>query len=66
MKNGLKKVVKACFGYAVERLLINALKHSEINLPESVELRMERIGIDPRRRPETLTIRRIVSAYQKP
>ena len=55
-----KRVVRACFGYR-RKMLINALKHSEINLPESVELRMERIGIDPRRRPETLTIREFVS-----
>ncbi len=50
-----KKVVKACFGYR-RKTLSNALKHSELSLPESLELRMERIGIDPRRRPETLTI----------
>ncbi|MGZ3567557.1 MAG: 16S rRNA (adenine(1518)-N(6)/adenine(1519)-N(6))-dimethyltransferase RsmA, partial [Thermodesulfobacteriota bacterium] len=51
-----KRVVKACFGYR-RKTLINALKHSEVSLPESVESRMEKIGIDPRRRPETLTIK---------
>jgi 16S rRNA (adenine1518-N6/adenine1519-N6)-dimethyltransferase len=50
-----KRLVKACFGYR-RKTLINALKHSELSLPESVESRMEEIGIDPRRRPETLTI----------
>jgi 16S rRNA (adenine1518-N6/adenine1519-N6)-dimethyltransferase len=50
-----KKVVKACFGYR-RKTLSNALKHSQLSLPEFIESRMERIGIDPRRRPETLTI----------
>jgi 16S rRNA (adenine1518-N6/adenine1519-N6)-dimethyltransferase len=50
-----KKVVKACFGYR-RKTLANALKHSGLSLPESIESRMERIGIDPQRRPETLTI----------
>jgi 16S rRNA (adenine1518-N6/adenine1519-N6)-dimethyltransferase len=50
-----KKVVKACFGYR-RKTLINALKHSGFTLPESIELKMEKIGINPRRRPETLTI----------
>ena len=50
-----KRVVKACFGYR-RKTLINALRHSELSLPESIESRMEKIGIDPRRRPETLTI----------
>jgi 16S rRNA (adenine1518-N6/adenine1519-N6)-dimethyltransferase len=55
-----KKVVKACFGYR-RKTLVNALKHSELTLPESIELKMEAIGIDPRRRPETLTIQEFVS-----
>ena len=50
-----KRVVKASFGYR-RKTLINALKHSGLSLPGSVESRMEEIGIDPRRRPETLTI----------
>ena len=50
-----KKVVKACFGYR-RKTLSNALKHSELSLSEFIETRMEKIGIDSRRRPETLTI----------
>ncbi len=48
-------VVKACFGHR-RKTLANALKHSELSLPESIESKMESIGIEPRRRPETLTI----------
>ena len=54
-----KKVVKGCFGYR-RKTLMNALKHSGLPLPESTESKMEKIGIDPRRRPETLTIRELV------
>jgi len=50
-----KRVVKACFSYR-RKTLSNALKHSGLSVPDSVESRMEDIGIDPRRRPETLTI----------
>jgi 16S rRNA (adenine1518-N6/adenine1519-N6)-dimethyltransferase len=50
-----KKVVRGCFGYR-RKTLINGLKHSGLSLPPDVERRMEKIGIDPRRRPETLTI----------
>jgi len=50
-----RRVVKACFGYR-RKTLINALRHSELSLPQSIESRMEEAGIDPRRRPETLTI----------
>jgi 16S rRNA (adenine1518-N6/adenine1519-N6)-dimethyltransferase len=50
-----KRIVKACFGYR-RKTLLNALKHSELPLPVSPESRMEKVGIDPRRRPETLTI----------
>jgi len=50
-----KKVVKGCFGYR-RKTLANALKHSELPLPESLESRMEAVEIDPRRRPETLSI----------
>jgi 16S rRNA (adenine1518-N6/adenine1519-N6)-dimethyltransferase len=50
-----KRVVKACFGYR-RKTLVNALKHSGLSLPRSVESRMGEIDIDPRRRPETLTI----------
>lgn len=50
-----KKVVRGCFGYR-RKTLINGLKHSGLSLPPDVDRRMEKIGIDPRRRPETLTI----------
>jgi len=55
-----RKVVKGCFSYR-RKTLANALKHSELSLPESIELKMMAIGIDPRRRPETLTIQEFVS-----
>jgi len=55
-----RRVVKACFGYR-RKTLINALKHSELSLPEFIESRMEEAGIDPRRRPETLTIEEFAS-----
>lgn len=54
-----KKVVKACFGYR-RKTLVNALKHSDLSLPESIESRMEKIEIDPRRRPETLAIEEFI------
>ncbi len=50
-----KKVVKGCLGYR-RKTIANALKNSGLPLPEGLIERMERIGIDPRRRPETLTI----------
>ena len=55
----LHRVVRACFGYR-RKTLINALKHSDLPLPPSPEEKMERIGIDPRRRPETLTIQEFI------
>jgi 16S rRNA (adenine1518-N6/adenine1519-N6)-dimethyltransferase len=54
-----KKVVKACFGYR-RKTLVNALKHSGLPVPESIESKMESIEIDPRRRPETLTIEEFI------
>jgi 16S rRNA (adenine1518-N6/adenine1519-N6)-dimethyltransferase len=50
-----KKVVKGCFSYRRKRL-INALRHADLPLPEDLEQRIEKIGIAPQRRPETLTI----------
>jgi 16S rRNA (adenine1518-N6/adenine1519-N6)-dimethyltransferase len=50
-----KKVVKGCLGYR-RKTLANALKHSGLSLPDDLEGRLERIDIDSRRRPETLTI----------
>jgi 16S rRNA (adenine1518-N6/adenine1519-N6)-dimethyltransferase len=61
-----KRVVKACFSYR-RKTLANALKHSELILPESIESKMKGIGIDPRRRPETLSIQefaRLASALK--
>jgi 16S rRNA (adenine1518-N6/adenine1519-N6)-dimethyltransferase len=54
-----KRVVRAGFGYR-RKTLVNALKHSELSLPEFLESRMEKVGIDPRRRPETLTIEEFI------
>ena len=54
------KVVKASFGYR-RKTLANALKHSELSLPDSIESRIEEVGIDPRRRPETLTLQEFSS-----
>jgi 16S rRNA (adenine1518-N6/adenine1519-N6)-dimethyltransferase len=50
-----KKIVKGCFSYR-RKILINSLKHSDLTLPHDVESRVEKIGIDLRRRPETLSI----------
>jgi 16S rRNA (adenine1518-N6/adenine1519-N6)-dimethyltransferase len=54
-----RKVVKGCFGYR-RKILINALKHSGLSLPVDIDERLEKIGIDSRRRPETLTIQEFV------
>ncbi len=54
-----KKVVKACFGYR-RKTLLNALKHSELPLNESTGSKMDKAGIDPQRRPETLTIEEFI------
>jgi len=54
-----RAVVKGCLGYR-RKTLTNALKHSNLLLPEDVEERLEGIGIDPRRRPETLSVREFV------
>jgi 16S rRNA (adenine1518-N6/adenine1519-N6)-dimethyltransferase len=54
-----KAVVKACFGYR-RKTLLNALKHSGLSLPESPESKMEKAGINPQRRPETLAIEEFI------
>jgi len=54
-----KKIVKGCFGYR-RKTLMNALKHSRLPFPQSIESRMKKIGIDPQKRPETLTIQDLV------
>jgi 16S rRNA (adenine1518-N6/adenine1519-N6)-dimethyltransferase len=51
-----KKIVKGCFGYR-RKTLNNALKHSDLTLPHDIESRVAKIGVDLRRRPETLSIR---------
>ena len=58
-KGWFKKVVKGCFSYRRKRL-INALRHADLPLPEDLEKRIEKIGVDPQRRPETLTIQEFV------
>ncbi len=55
-----KKVVRGCLGYR-RKTLINALKHSGLPLPPAIESTLERIEIDPRRRPGTLTIEEFVN-----
>jgi 16S rRNA (adenine1518-N6/adenine1519-N6)-dimethyltransferase len=50
-----RKVVRGCLGYR-RKTLSNALKHSGLALPEDAEERMAQVGIDSRRRPETLAI----------
>jgi 16S rRNA (adenine1518-N6/adenine1519-N6)-dimethyltransferase len=50
-----KAVVRGVFAYR-RKTLINALRHSGLSLPEEMSGRIERLEIDPRRRPETLTI----------
>jgi 16S rRNA (adenine1518-N6/adenine1519-N6)-dimethyltransferase len=49
------QVVRGCFRYR-RKTLINGLKHSGLSLPQDLERRFENIGIDPRRRPETLSV----------
>ncbi len=50
-----RKVVRGCFSYRRKKL-INALRHSKLLSPQHIEERIEKAGIDPERRPETLTI----------
>jgi 16S rRNA (adenine1518-N6/adenine1519-N6)-dimethyltransferase len=53
-----KKVVRGCMGYR-RKTLNNALKHSGLPLPPELVERLREIGIDPQRRPETLTIQEL-------
>jgi 16S rRNA (adenine1518-N6/adenine1519-N6)-dimethyltransferase len=50
-----KRVVQGCLSYRRKKLM-NALKHSSIPLPPSLEGVLEKIGIDSQRRPDTLTV----------
>ena len=59
-EEGFRAVVKGCLGYR-RKTLANALKHSDLLLPEDLEKRLEEIGIDPRRRPETLSVQEFVA-----
>ena len=54
-----KEVVKASFSHR-RKTLINSLKHSGLPLPLLIEERMKAIGIDLRRRPETLSIEEFI------
>lgn len=54
-----KEVVKASFSHR-RKTLINSLKHSGLPLPLLIEERMKKVGIDPRRRPETLSIKEFI------
>jgi len=54
-----KRVVKGSMGYR-RKTLINALKYSRLALPGDSEARLEGAGIDPQRRPGTLTIQEFV------
>lgn len=54
-----QEVVKSSFSHR-RKTLINSLKHSRLFLPPSPEKRMEATGIDPRRRPETLTLQEFI------
>jgi len=55
-----KKIVKGCFSYR-RKTLINALKHSDLPLPNDIESKVMKIGIDPQRRPETLSIQELAN-----
>jgi 16S rRNA (adenine1518-N6/adenine1519-N6)-dimethyltransferase len=55
----VREVVKASFSHR-RKTLINSLKHSSLPLPLLIEERMKVIGIDPRRRPETLSIEEFI------
>ena len=58
-EDGFRAVVKGCLGYR-RKTLANALKYSNLLLPENLEKRLEEMGIDPRRRPETLSVQEFV------
>jgi len=50
-----KKVVRGCFSYRRKKL-INALRYSNLSFPQDIGERIEKMGINPMRRPETLTV----------
>ncbi len=55
----VKEVVKASFRHR-RKTLINSLNFSGLPLPSILERRMEGAGIDPKRRPETLSVEEFV------
>ncbi len=55
----LREVVKASFSHR-RKTLFNSLKYSGLLLPPLPEKRMAKAGIDPIRRPETLTIQEYI------
>lgn len=54
-----REVVQASFSHR-RKTLINSLKYSSLSLPSGPAKKMEAIGIDPGRRPETLTLEEFV------
>lgn len=54
-----KTIVRACFRYR-RKTIANALKNAEISDSEAIEIALEKTGIDPQRRPETLTIQEYI------
>ena len=55
LEDWFKRLVRGCFMYR-RKTLFNGLKHSGFALSQDMERKMGEIGIDPCRRPETLTI----------
>jgi len=54
-----RDVVRGCFRYR-RKTILNAIKHSGLALSNGTEMRMEEAGIDPGRRPETLSIEEFI------
>jgi 16S rRNA (adenine1518-N6/adenine1519-N6)-dimethyltransferase len=56
-----KKLVRSCFSYR-RKTVFNALRHSGLPLPPDIEERIRGRGIDPGRRPGTLSIQEFIEA----
>jgi len=54
-----KEVVRGAFNYR-RKTLLNALKNSELPLPTDLDEKIRRAGLDPKRRPETLSIKEFI------
>jgi 16S rRNA (adenine1518-N6/adenine1519-N6)-dimethyltransferase len=52
-------VVRGAFNYR-RKTLLNALKNSELPLPTDLDEKIRRAGLDPKRRPETLSIKEFI------